>query len=201
MTRLPILRRIRRDRRGVTAVEFALIALPLFTMIMGTLDLGYQVYLRSVTSGALERASRAGVVGNRTRTQLEAQIRTELRNVLPATGQAGAVTVTPRNYFNFSSIGRGERITTDTIPLGRYNTGDCYEDRNNNFRYDATSSAADTEGLGGADDITFYDVKVSVPRLFPIARIIGWNPNAEVNVRTLVRNQPYGNQAVIIRCQ
>lgn len=201
--RRPVLssfRLFRRDQRGVTAVEFALVVAPFLVLIMGSLDLGYQVYLRGLATGALERAARRATVGNKTSAQITDLIKNEVRTILPRSSlsDANAVVVTPLSYFNFSAVGGGERITGDTAPIGVYNSTDCYEDRNNNGRYDATGGGGD--GLGTADDIVYYDVTVTVPRLFPIARWIGWDSNAVVNARTLIRNQPYGEQQVRVRC-
>lgn len=189
-----------RSTRGVALPEFALVVLPFVIVVTGTLDLGYQSYLRANLTGAVEKAARKASVGNLTRAQTVAMIRAEVREILPADyrDDAGAVTVTPESYFNFSAVGGGERITGDTAPVGSYNSTDCYEDRNGNGRYDATGGGGDN--LGTADDVVYYTVDVSVPRLFPIWDTIGWNRNATARARTLVRNQPYGAQQVVIRC-
>ena len=149
---------------------------------------------------ALERAARKAAVGNQTRQQVVDMINTEVRAILPKASKSdpAAVTITPQSYFNFSAVGGGERITGDTAPVGVYNVGDCYEDRNGNGRYDATGGGGDN--LGTADDIIFYTVSVSIPRLFPIAQLIGGSPNSTAVAKTLIRNQPYGAQQVLIRC-
>jgi Flp pilus assembly protein TadG len=167
---------------------------------MGSLDLGYQSYLRATVTGALEKAARKATVGNRTREQVVDLISIEVRGVLPNNSRSvpGAIVVTPQSYYNFSSVGGGERITGDTVPLGSYNSTDCYEDRNGNGRYDATGGGGND--IGTADDIIFYTVTVQVPRLFPIAQMIGWSGNVTAVAKTLIRNQPYGAQQVIIRC-
>ncbi len=193
-------RRLRRDRRGVTAVEFALVIGPFLALIMGSLDLGYQVYLQGLATGAMERAARRATIGNRTRDQVVQLIRSEVGTILPRAvrNDPNAIKVNPLSYYNFSAVGGGERITGDTAPVGVYNTGDCYEDRNGNGRYDATGGGG--ADLGTGDDIVYYDVTVTAPRLFPVSRWLGWSPNAVVNTRTLIRNQPYGAQQVKILC-
>ena len=127
-------------------------------------------------------------------------IDTEVRGVLSKNVRSdpGAVVITPQSYSNFSAVGGGERITGDTAPVGSYNSTDCYEDRNGNGRYDATNGGGDN--LGTADDIIYYTVSVTVPRLFPIWRVIGWGDNVTATAKTLIRTQPYGAQQIVIRC-
>lgn len=194
------LTRLRDAREGVSAVEFGLLATPFLLLIMGTLDLGYQAYLRALTTGALERAARKATVGNQTKDQVVTLIKTEVGAILPANARddTSAITVTPLSYYNFSAVGGGERITGDTAPVGTYNSTDCYEDRNNNGHYDATAGGGDD--LGSADDILYYNVVVSVPRFFPFLTAKGFDPKTTVTARTLIRNQPYGEQQVKIRC-
>ncbi|MEH3046863.1 TadE/TadG family type IV pilus assembly protein [Sphingomonas adhaesiva] len=191
---------IARDRRGATIVEFALVLLPFLTMLLGSLDIGYQVYLNALTNGALERAARKAAVGNRTRQQVIDLVTDEVRTILPVAQRSdpNAVIVTPLSYFNFSNVGGGERITGDTAPVGVYNVGDCYEDRNNNGRYDATGGGG--ADLGSSDDIIYYKVDVSVPRLSPLLAAIGLGNTTDIHAKTLIRNQPYGDQQVRIRC-
>jgi len=89
-------------------------------------------------------------------------------------------------------VGKPEKITTDTAPLGSYNSGDCYEDANGNGSYDM---ALGSDGLGGADDIVYYEVTVSMPRIFPMAKMLGWSATQSTKATTIVRNQPWANQA------
>lgn len=192
------LRSLLRAREGATIVEFALVLLPFLTLVMGALDIGYQAYLNALTNGAMERAARKATVKAMTKNDVAALIRSEVRTILPAGSRDDAVTVTPLSYANFSAVGKGERITADTAPVGVYNSTDCYEDRNNNGRYDATSGGGDD--MGTADDVMYYDVLVKVPRLFPLMRSVGLGDYAIVDARTLIRNQPYSDQQIRIRC-
>ncbi|MFK3891400.1 TadE/TadG family type IV pilus assembly protein [Sphingomonas sp. NPDC079357] len=195
-----LLRTLARATEGATLVEFGLVALPFLALIMGGLDLGYQIYLSALTNGALERAARKATVGSVSKDQVVAVIRSEVRTILPKDSRDDptAVTVTPLSYTNFASIGKGERIVADTAPVGEYNSTDCYEDRNNNGRYDPVFGGGDD--LGSADDVIYYDVLIKVPRLFPLATAIGLGPFTVVDARTLIRNQPYGDQQIRVRC-
>jgi len=78
--------------------------------------------------------------------------------------------------------------------VSSFNTGDCFEDSNGNGSYD---SSAGSTGLGGADDIVFYQVTVSMPRLFPMAKLLGWSATQTATANATIRNQPWSNQATL----
>lgn len=186
---LSLAARLRVNARGATLVEFGLVAFPLLLFILGVGDLGYQSYLRAVTQGVLDRAARAASVGILTSTQIDAYIDTEMKTI---NTKNGTTSITKKSYYNFSRIGKPEKITTDTAPLGSFNKGDCFEDSNGNGSYDSAGGAS---GLGGADDIVFYEVTVSMPRLFPMAKMLGWSATQSATANATLRNQPWSNQA------
>ncbi|MEC7161862.1 MAG: TadE/TadG family type IV pilus assembly protein, partial [Pseudomonadota bacterium] len=64
MRRCPNIRRLGRDQRGATIVEFAVIAMPMCVLLMGGLELGYNSYVRSTLQGALHDAARVAAVEN-----------------------------------------------------------------------------------------------------------------------------------------
>jgi Flp pilus assembly protein TadG len=188
--------RLRHHARGATLLEFGLVAGPLILTIMAIGDLGYQSYLRAVTRGVLEKAARSASVGTLNSTQIDAYIESQMSAI--ASKNALPPAVVKKSYYNFSRVGKPEKITTDTAPIGSYNSGDCYEDANNNGSYDTNSGAT---GLGGADDIVYYEVTISMPRLFPMAKMLGWSATQSATASTMVRNQPWANQgSPTIRC-
>lgn len=189
------LRRLRDDQRGTTLLEFALISPPLILTIMGIGDLGYQSYLRAVTRGVLEKAARSASVGTLNSADLDTYIEAQMSTI---NAKNGTTSTTKKSYYNFSRVGKPEKITTDTAPLGSYNTGDCYEDANGNGTYDM---AGGSSGLGSADDIVYYEVTVSMPRMFPMAKLLGWSETQSATASTMVRNQPWANQGTpTIKC-
>lgn len=191
-----ILGRLGCEERGVTLLEFGLVAPPLILTIMAIGDLGYTSYLRSVARGTLEKAARSASVGTLNSTQLDAYIQAQMATI--AAKDAPAPTVVKKSFYNFSRVGKPEKITTDTAPLGSYNVGDCYEDANGNGSYDTAGGSA---GLGSADDIVYYEVTLTQPRLFPMAKMLGWSANQSVTVSTMMRNQPWANQPKpTVRC-
>lgn len=185
------------DEHGATLMEFGLVAAPLCLLLMGIGDLGYQSYLRAVTQGVLDRAARSASVGGFNSTDLDAYISAQIAAI---NSKNGTTSVVKKSYYNFSKIGKPEKITTDIAPLGTYNAGDCYEDANNNGTYDTDRGAV---GLGGADDTVYYQVTVSMPRLFPMAKMLGWSATQSTTATAVIRNQPWANQATestTVRC-
>lgn len=176
------------DAQGATLVEFGLVAMPLSIIIMGIADMGYQSYLNAVTKGVLDRAARAASVGAMTSTQLDSFVDQEMVAIV---SKQATITKVKKSYYNFSRIGKPEKILTDTAPIGTYNSGDCFEDINNNGTYDTDTGAT---GLGGADDVVYYQVSVSMPRLFPMAKLLGWPDNQTASASAIIRNQPWTNQ-------
>jgi Flp pilus assembly protein TadG len=185
----------RRDKKGATLVEFGFVVGPLCVMLMGISDLGYQSYLDSVARGVLQKAARKAAVGSMNSAQIDAYLNAQLKTIK---SKQGTATVSKKSYYNFSNVGKPEKITNDKAPTGSYNVGDCYEDANSNNVYDVNTGAA---GLGGADDIVYYEVTITMPRLFPMAKMLGWNETMTSKATTLLRNQPWTDQnRPSIRC-
>jgi hypothetical protein len=128
-----------------------------------------------------------------TSAQIDTSIKTKVAAVLPASARQDGITITKKSYYNFSRVGKPEKLTTDQGTIGTYDSAtDCYEDANENNRYDVAGGAS---GIGSADDIVFYQVDVKFPRLFPIAGLLGWPTQQTATVKSIIRNQPYDGQS------
>jgi Flp pilus assembly protein TadG len=76
-TQIPILRRFRRDQRGVVAVEFAFIAIPFIAMLFASLEGALVFWSNQVLDEAVAQASRTLYTGGfqtQTKTAPPAQI-------------------------------------------------------------------------------------------------------------------------------
>ncbi|SNS82398.1 TadE-like protein [Sphingomonas laterariae] len=187
-------RRIREDRRGIAAVEFALVALPLCGIILALFDFGYRMYLGSVIEGTLHRAARNSAIGNLTAQQVDDYIDSQLESF----SNTATIEIEKKSYYEYSGIGKPEKIKQDTDPLGEYNVGDCYEDLNGNGIYD---SVAGRTGLGGSDDIVYYKVTATYNQLMPLTKIFGFSSVATVSRSTVLRNQPFAAQTIpTVKC-
>lgn len=182
------------DQRGVTVLEFALILPVMLTLIFGGLELGYRAYLGAVIQGALLEVARVASVGNKTEDQIDTLIKGRI-GVLTAIGNVKSIQ--KESFFNFSNVGKPEKITSDTDPIGVYNATDCYEDANNNNRYDTALNS----GIGTADDIVRYKVTVTYPDLLPAKGLLGWGNEQTIVASTVLRNEPFtGRSQPTIRC-
>lgn len=177
-----------RDRRGVSIVEFGLLAFPLFLSILAIFDLGWRMYVESVVQGVLFRASRLATIGNYSSSQIDTFVTTQLHDF----SKNATVTIYKAKYATFTGVGQPEPITSDTAPIGTYNHGDCYTDINGNGQWDADQGAA---GLGGSNDIIYYQVTISYPPIMPMPKMLGWSGTETVTANTVLRNQPYGTSS------
>ncbi|WP_294392320.1 TadE/TadG family type IV pilus assembly protein [uncultured Sphingomonas sp.] len=182
------MRRLLRDRRGATVVEFALIAAPLIMTIMALTDLAFRAFMGVQLQGAMDQAARQVTVGGVTTQTVTTFVQGRMRTLL----SSADVKVKPMSYDDFSTVGKPEPITTDTAPLGTYNKGDCFLDLNNNKQWDADGGAG---GNGGGDDIIYYTATVSYPALMPLGRFLGFPDLTTITATMMMRNQPYEAQA------
>ena len=183
-----LLRRLRRDQRAATIVEFAIVAPVMLTLIMGLGELAYQMYVQSILSGAIQKAGRDSTIqGNDIKT-------TDLDNKVMAMVRTAArkatYTSSRQNYAQFADVA-GEYYW-DTNNNGAYDKAtECFIDVNNNATYDADPGAS---GQGGASDVTLYKLAVTYPRLFPLGKMLGWSANQVISASTILKNQPYATQ-------
>ena len=192
--RLP-LRALRSDTRGATIVEFALVVPVLSVLLLGTLDLGYRSYVTSVVQGALHEAARMATVGGVSTATIETHVQNRLRDF----SRNATIATTTRSYTEFSGVAVPETITQDTAPTGTYNSGDCFQDANGNGTYDLDRGRS---GMGGAEDVVFFEVTMTYPHIVPVGRLLGWTNNVTVRQNTVLRNQPFAgrNTTVTVIC-
>jgi Flp pilus assembly pilin Flp len=183
------LNRLRRDERGVHAVEFAMILPTFLLLIMGIFDIGFQIYAKSVLVGAIEEAARSSTLESNNASQSAVDQR--VRDVVGEVASYATLSFTRTNFRNFSNVGQRETFN-DTNGNGVRNAGECYEDRNGNNTWDAISSGA--SGQGGADDVVLFRATMSYDRIFPLWRFLGEPQNHSIVVSTVLRNQPFTTQ-------
>lgn len=188
---------LRDDERGVTIVEFAFVAPVLILMLIGGFDLAHQSYVRALMQGALNDAARRAAVedpvflseGDTTEERVENLIRRNLAPVAPG----AEIQITQRNFFDFTGIGNPEKLMRDEDGDGVYDEsdGDCFADLDEDGEYDTDTGR---EGIGGANDVVFYEASLTMPRLVPLDGFLGVSANYNLRADTAIRNQPFGNQ-------
>ncbi|AGH50475.1 hypothetical protein G432_13785 [Sphingomonas sp. MM-1] len=180
--------RLARDQRGATIVELAFVMLPFLGILLGFIDFGYSMYLGSVVEGTVHRAARLATVGDMPADKVDEYIRDQLS----AFSNTATIEIEKTNYYEYSGIGRPEKITKDRGPVGE-DPSDCFEDLNGDG---IRNTVAGRAGLGGSDDIVYYKVTASFERLVPLTKIFGFSPTATVSSGTVLRNQPYASQTI-----
>lgn len=184
-----LLRRLRADARGVTVIEFAFVAPTMCLLLMGLCDLTYQSYVQSILTGALQKAGRDSTIQGATArtTVLDNAVMTMVRNV----AKNATYTSSRKSYASFSSI--APEVFQDNNGNGVYDQPtECFTDINGNSLWDADPG---TTGQGGANDVVLYSMRVTYPRLFPLAGMLGWPSTQTVAASTVLKNQPFANQA------
>ena len=85
-----LFRQLRRDQQGVSVVEFALLAPVLLTMLMGLMDLAYNMYTAQMLQGAVQAAARKSTIegASTNSAAIDGVVTTAVHAVAPAGGVA-----------------------------------------------------------------------------------------------------------------
>jgi Flp pilus assembly protein TadG len=192
MAAMTLFSRIKRDKRGATLVEFAIVAPVLLTIIMGIMDVAYNQYARGVLEGEVQRAARKLTMESAAdiakQTAMDTSVKTQfLKVVSPAT-----VTFKRTWYTNYEIATKRKEDFSDTNGNSTCDNGEAFEDANRNSVWDTDASV---DGSGGAKDAVLYTVTATYKRVFPMATLVGAEPNVTLVAATVLRNQPFGDQA------
>ncbi len=178
---------LRRDTRGVSAIEFAFIAPVLMLLLFGILEFGMIMTVQSVMEGATANSSRLGKTGyvaaSKTR---EETIRDAISDRVSALINPDQLTITSKFYSQFDEINDPEPYT-DANGNGHYDVSETYSDINGNAQWDADMGAA---GYGAAGDIVVYTISYPWQVMTPImSDIIG--QTVTLTTHAVVKNEPY----------
>lgn len=176
-------RRLKGDRQGIAAVEFAILALPLFMVIMGGIEFGFMMFTKARLGGVLQQAARMATTGDEANGEDGVNIDAMVRADLKVT--AGARVDIEKSYYDsFDQVRTPEQKDTEgTAPPY------CWTDVNGNQRWDKDPGRT---GLGGANDIVNYKVTVTYPVLFPlVTRTITGSPNMVLTGQAALQNEPF----------
>ena len=178
---------LRRNKDGVTAIEFAFIAPVLVLMVMSTLEVSLIMYARSIMEGGSFLSSRTGKTGYAADglTQQETIIASlnERAGILMDTDN---IHVAPRSYGSFSDVGEPEPFV-DTNGNSQRDFGENYTDVNNNGQYDEDMGF---ESYGESAQITMYTITYDWPVFTPILHPF-FGDTKTITAVTVVKNEPY----------
>lgn len=191
-----LLSRLARDRRGVTAVEFAVLAPAMFALIMGAIELAHIAVLRNTLEGAVGEAARvASVRLDQTEDQREAAmiaLITERMGEYP-TMDGRTIAIETKVFNNF-----GSAITEpfeDRNGNGMYDgalpgiPAEPFDDRNLNGIRDV--AVQKTSKMGAVGDVVGYTANFPARLYFQmLAPVFGGIDGLDVRATTMVRNEP-----------
>lgn len=184
---MKLLKAIRRDRKGVTATEFAIVCPVMLLLIMGMGELAFQGYVQSVLTGEVQKAARDSTIdGNGSPAAaavIDGKVKAAIGNIL---SKVTWDTPVRRSYAHFADI--SPEYFFDSNNNGKYDSGECYIDSNANGDWDADPSA---DGQGGANAVVVYQMGFTYSRLFPLASLAGWPSTVHIEAETILKNQPY----------
>lgn len=183
---------IAKDQAGISVTEFGLIAPVVATMLLGSMDAGHTLYMRTVLDGAIQDIARdssledGGILAKQ--EIINARIKEQVRRL----NKDATVDIKRRYYRNFTNAYNADAEEfTDTDSDGECNNGEPFVDANLNDVWDSDGGDA---GQGGAKDVSIVTVTVSYDRLFPMAKLAGLSDKVTVAANTVLANQPYGDQ-------
>jgi Flp pilus assembly pilin Flp len=192
---------LRRDTRGVTAVEFGIIAPVMCLFLVGAFDMAHSLYMTAVLQGVVQKTARDGSMEAGTAATQRALLDDRVRKQALLLANKATVTIDRRFYRTFAAAAaaQAERWTESEVkpdgtpnPDGTCNHGEPYVDANNNGVWDRDGG---DNGMGGAKDRVVYTVTVTYPRLLPIYGFLPSVGNTQtITAKTVLQNQPYGDQ-------
>lgn len=192
------LRRLLRDRQGATIVEFAIVVPVMMITMMGLGDLLYQMYVKELLNGAIQKAARDSAIqgGAQQTAAIDAKVLTTISGIMrmptsscASVPAAGTYCSTRLSYATFGSV--GPEPFDDNNSNNQRDAGECYTDVNGNGQWDAEPG---TSGQGGANDVALYTMRITYTRLFPVARLLGAGATQTITAQTVLKNQPYATQ-------
>lgn len=185
--------KIARDRTGIAATEFALIAPVFIGLMMMAFEAGFAVYARSVLQGAVEQAARRASLENWVWEDIQDAVEKQVKTVIPASDADTQISFTldPTYYASYADIELPEDFT-DTNGNGEWDADECFVDRNGNASYDVDVGLA---GRGGAQDVVSIDAQLEYVRPFPLWGLFNASQTQKIRVTTYLRNQPFSAQA------
>lgn len=186
------LRQLRRDQRGAAVIEFAIIAPTLMMVLLGLMDLGYNLYAGTVLEGAIQKAARDSTIEGASSS--EGLLDDRVEDVVNDVVDGADVQFTRKAYTNFQDVRRPEDFTDSNLD-GDCNDGEPFEDVNGNHTWDDDRGR---NGMGSARDAVLYTVSVTYDRPFPLMKLLGFNNQVTSVAHTVLRNQPYSSQQIAV---
>lgn len=189
--RFSLFRAFKKDHRGATAVEFAVLAVPFFMLIMGIIEFGLFMMTKIAIESATTQAGRASSLGACNVACVQELIVRKTNSLI--NGENAVVTA---GVVDSATAAGGAPFAGDLcLTTPPHFGGSCpvdtvgYRDLNHNGRFDGSAS---TSSLGGPGDLV--EVRVSLPWhvLMPfLSGFFGEDGVVLITSNTVVKNESY----------
>lgn len=182
------MRSLHKDEQGAAIVELAMVIVPFLMIMFALMDFSYRIYVEVVADSVVHRVTREATTGAIAVSDVEDSVNKRLDPVLLS---GVDVNVETKSYYQFTGIGKSERITVDANNNGQLEESDCFIDENSNASFD---SDIGLDGLGGANDVVVYKITIESRNLTPMSSFLGLENDFSVVARSTGRNQPFAAQ-------
>lgn len=180
------------NQSGATLVEFGLISTVFVTTLLGFMDLGHSLYVQSVLQGTVQKSARDATLESGKAEVQQSVLDANVREKVQLLAANSTVEFSRRYFRDFTKAAQATaEAYQDINENGRCDNNEPFQDNNRNTVWDRDGG---DNGQGGAKDNVVYTVTMTYPRLLPIAKIVGLSENVTVQARTVLENQPFGEQ-------
>lgn len=188
------IRRLVRCRKGGTAIEFAVVAGLLFTLLFGIVEFSMYSLASVLMEGSMREASRFGITGF-TPSGVSREDRivelVEANTMGLVDTDAASFKLDVLVYPSFQCIGKPEPWTDeppDGNGNGQYDVGEPYNDINGNGQWDEDVGLS---GAGGPGDVVLYSVSYEWPFWTYLATLLGGEDGSlPIRATMAVLNEP-----------
>jgi len=180
------------NQDGATIVEFGLISTLFVATLLGFMDLGHSLYVQSVLQGSVQKGARDSTLETGKAEVQQSLLDAEIRERVQRLAANSTVSFSRRFFRDFTKAAQATAETYQDINgNGRCDNNEPFQDNNGNSVWDRDGG---DNGQGGAKDNVVYVVKMTYPRLFPMAKLVGMSETVTVEATTVLGNQPFGEQ-------
>jgi Flp pilus assembly pilin Flp len=193
--RTPIMRRLRRDENGTTAIEFAFVAIPLVYLLLGIVEFSMAMTVGNSLEAATNLSSRLGKTGfvdAEAGLDQEQTIYEEVERRVGPMIDMGKLKITNEVYNDFESLTNPDLFSdTRGDADGSPPDGDT-EDPGEWTDVDGDGFRDGSEGIGTTGNIVVYRIMYPWQIMTPlIANIIGDDGIINLTAYSVVKNEPY----------
>jgi len=185
-------RNILADQRGVTAIEFAIVAPVLLLLIAGGLELGHMKYVQTVFIGQVQKAGRDMSLESSASALNQATVMANATKYVSAVAYGANVTYTLQSFHDYRNVAKRAEEFGDANSNGVCDNNEAFVDSNANGVWDTDGAVS---GRGGAKDVVLLTVNLSYPRM-AMGRFFGTGDKINLQSSTVLRNQPSTSQSV-----